>query len=55
MALQLKNNNDGVYFVEINALNDADRIIFNFPNTSAEIYYNTEDNKVHLSGFIIDP
>lgn len=48
------NNGDGVYFVEINALNDADRIIFNFPNTSAEIYYNTEDKKIHLKGFAID-
>lgn len=47
--------NGGVYFVEINALNDADKIIFNFPNTNAEIYYNTKDKKIHLSGFIIDP
>ena len=48
------NENGGVYFIEINALNDADKIIFNFPNTSAEIYYNTEDKKIHLKGFAID-
>ena len=49
----------GKYFLEINALNATDRILFRFPgNTNAEIYYSKDENnvgKIHLSGFIIDP
>lgn len=42
----------GTYFVEINALDNADRIIINFPgNVSAEIY--CKDEKVCLSSNIV--
>lgn len=57
-AYNEKEEKIGKYFLEINALNDTDRIIFRFPdNTSAEIYYSKDENnvgKIHLKGFVID-
>lgn len=54
-AYNEKEEKIGKYFLEINALNATDRIIFRFPDDiSAEIYYNAKDKKVHLKGFAID-
>lgn len=50
----------GKYFIEINALEQNDRIIVNFPiegsatTVSGEIYYNSEKNKIILKGFELE-
>lgn len=50
----------GKYFIEINALEQDDRIIVNFPiegsatTVSGEIYYNSEKNKIILKGFELE-
>lgn len=50
----------GTYFFEINALEQDDRIIVNFPiegsttTVSGEIYYNSEKNKIILKGFELE-
>lgn len=44
---------DGIYFIEINALNDKDKLILSFPNgVSGEIY--CQEGLIHLKGFVLD-